>query len=201
MDSSIAQNPASKDLHIFSGVTNTGDMTPPTPGIKRFRYVTSGSNWVPLGGAVQVAVDGIDPPSWGSTSSSENYVWYTYYDSVGLFVKRIDQAGLETTFPTPEPGLGGAWGWATLSIDPTETKLWALWVRVSTIGGPMPYLAFSGFYNGSSWQTFNDTGAGYIDPWGLGGTVNWRGGVAAISSDGFFTGAGYPAKMIVIRGQ
>ncbi len=202
MDMGLAQNPASKDLHIFSGVTNTGDMVPPTPGIKRWRYALSGSNWAPTGGALQVSKDAQNTPSWGSATASERYVWYTYFDpALGITIKRIDGAGTETAIPSPEPSLKPAWGWAALAVDPSETKLWAIWLRIplNSQGG---YNIFSGFYNSKSWTTFNDTGSGYKDPWGLMGSVGWRGGLAVFSPDGTAlpNAVTYPAFAYVIRG-
>lgn len=203
MDMGLAQNPTSKDLYVFSGVTNTGDMVTPTPGIQRWRYVPSGSNWAPSGGALQVSKDAQSTPSWGSATASEHYVWYTYFDpTLGITIKRIDGAGTETAVPSPEPGVPTpAWGWAALAVDASETKLWAIWLRIplNSQGG---YSIFSGFYNAKSWTTFNDTGAGYNDPWGLMGSVGWRGGLAVFSPDGAAlpNAVTYPAFAYVIRG-
>ncbi len=199
MGMDIAQNGASKDLQVFVGTVETGDGTVPTPGLRRFRFTPSGSTWAAAGNAVQIASDGAYPSTWGSSFSTENYVWYAYLDSAGgVVVKRIDAKDNVTAVGSSPDATPSMNGWAVLSVDSSESKVWLMWLRRVVTQGAI-YKIFSGFYNGSTWTKFDDTGTGYNDPWGFAGTVGWRGGLVALSPDG---GGGYVHTpfLYVVRG-
>lgn len=183
MTLALEQHPVSRDLHLFAGTQETRDSADPTPGIRRWRITPSSeTSWSAPGAATVIASDGEFPPSFGGTFTTEHYVWYALFEPAGLRFGRIDATGAETANAIPSPdAVASLAGWAAFSVDASEQRLWALWVRRVVPSYPSNYRTFSAYWNGSHWDLDDETAsATYLRPWGIYGSIGWRDGLAAV---------------------
>ncbi|OGQ91979.1 MAG: hypothetical protein A2289_19650 [Deltaproteobacteria bacterium RIFOXYA12_FULL_58_15] len=181
VDHSWAQLPADKSLHFFFGPYYYNDGSN-NGQIHRWRLNAMGADWSVDPNAIGVAVvsgNADNRPMMGHAVATANYVWLGYGSpETGLSFGRIDTTGVWTpaALPSPDPTPGANW-YVSFAIGEDEARAWAVWAQ------PMgPTYQRSGYFNGSTWLTYDDTQAWRQN--GLGDPVNW------LHIAGWPTGAG-----------
>jgi hypothetical protein len=170
-DFTIAQLPADRSLHFFTGKMYYND-APANGDIRRWRFTANGANWDLDTGAsgtiIASPANGIGA-CIGNSAASPNYVWLAYGADDGIHISRIGTNGTWTTAGVTSPETSSHYFWnVSISVGASESAVWAQWEKWAQ---PTPVATeFSAYYNGSEWSIQEDT-----DPWY---SANWDGSAA-----------------------
>ena len=184
----FAQNSSTHDIYLFQGPIDGdygfNDGAIASANTLYVTKLTSASSGWTLGSTSTISSNnknGITPELM-SVASGTSFAWVMYIDPLnGIRFGRINGAGqydeASVTSPYTTQGRNG-WGVFTVSSD--DSKIWAIWDTLGTLGANA--IAAEGYWNGSTWTTFNDTAAS--DSMGMAGISGWKHGVAAILFNG-----------------
>jgi hypothetical protein len=146
----------------------------------RSRLTSAGAHKWTLGTPIQmVGSDAVSSPELLAVAGTANHVWLMYEDPKdGLCFDRVQADGTwqHAVVPSPEPAPHRN-GWGLLSIGDDEKRIYAVFNTLSRNPGDDDRTA-KAYWDGQSWTTFADSLVG--DSWGMGGSVGWGQGVAAV---------------------
>lgn len=179
----FAQLGTSRDLWVFWGPTEAEFGGQDNTFTTRLQLTLSGAHAWTVGSPITMVGSGpISSPEMLCIYGTKNYVWLMYQDpSDGLSFDRVDAAGNYThaaiTSPDPTPDRNG---WGVFSVSADETRIWAIWNTLSRGGPGVDDRTRQAFWNGSTWTLYSDVSPQVGDSWGMGGSLGWSNGVAAI---------------------
>ena len=184
----FAQNGATHDLYLFQGPIdgdygyNDGSIT--SANTIYVTQLTSGSSGWTAGTTSTISSNSSNglTPELMSVASGASYAWIMYVDPLnGIKFGRINSNGQYDESAVSSPyTTNGRNGWGVFSVSLDDSKIWAIWDTLGALGANPN--ASEGYWNGSSWVTFNDAGAS--DSMGMAGVSGWRSGTAVILFNG-----------------
>ena len=203
----FAQLGASKDLWVFAGNT-PAEASPTSPTtITRARLTASGQTWT------------LGAPADGSTSNAwlmgvvgtGNFVWAMVgqYDSGEVRFARVGSSGAYedqlASIPSPvNDARSSQTMFGTFTVNPDETRIWAVFTRDPGNGGNWyDFTPTGAYWNGATWQTRGDSAHGdsasvsYSS--GLGGSTGWDTGVVALMTKTVGSSFNGPILLATVR--
>jgi hypothetical protein len=111
-------------------------------------------------------------------AETPDHAWLMYiHPTEGVTFDRFAADGTRQhqVIPTPEAHRNMQNGWGVFSVSQDESRVYVILNTLASTGTPM---TTQSFWDGSAWTKFGDTPVG--DSWGMGGSLDWGDGVAAV---------------------